>query len=118
MEPIPDNRLLIINNSSKVICFDYEVDTVLDVPSVNKKEYFIRVRLNPGDSTRVEKVNNKDQWVWDVSQGKDSTLSIFVFDYEQVLATNWDSLRANKAYRRLDYKLKDLNRNNWTVIVK
>ncbi|NOT74232.1 MAG: hypothetical protein HOP08_04830 [Cyclobacteriaceae bacterium] len=118
LEPTPDDRLLIINRSGKVICFDYEVDTVLHVPSINKKEFFIRERLDPGDSTRVEKVNNKDQWVWDVSHGKDSTLSIFIFDYEQVLKTDWDTLRANGRYKRLDYKLSDLNKNNWTVIVK
>lgn len=117
-EPAYDDRLLIINNSNKVICFDYELDTILEVPSINKKEFFIRERLNPGDSIRIESQGSTDRWTWDVSHAKGSTLSIFVFDYEQVLVTDWDTLRTNKTYRRLDYKLSDLNENNWTVIVK
>lgn len=113
-----DGRLKIVNQSDKVICFDHEVDTIPDVPSINKKEYFIRQRIEPGDTNRVVLPGSYTKWISEVSSGKDSTLSIFVFDYEQVLNNNWDSLRLNNKYKRLDYKLKELNKNNWTVIVK
>lgn len=118
MEPPYDKRLLIVNKSNKVICFDYELDTILDVPSINGKEFFIGERINPGDSNRIESQGSWDHWVWEVSHGKDSTLSIFVFDFEQVLVTDWDTLRSNKKYERMDFKLTDLNKINWTVIVK
>lgn len=118
MEPHYDDRLVIVNKSSKTICVDYEMDTILYTPSLNKKEFFIRERINPEDSNRIESQGSRDQWVFDVSHGKDSTLSIFVFDYEQVLVTDWDTLRTNKKYKRLDYKLTDLNKINWTVIVQ
>jgi hypothetical protein len=113
-----DGRLKIINHSDKVICFDHEVDTILDVPSINKKEFFIRQRIEPGDTNRVVLPGSETKWIMEVSNGKDSTLSIFVFDYESVLKNDWDTLRMNKKYRRLDYKLEDLNKNNWTVIVE
>ena len=113
-----DGRLHIINNSNKTICFDHEVDTVLDVPSVAKKEYFLGKRLNPGDTTNVVLPGSTKQWIWEVESGKDSTLSIYVFDYEQVKNENWDTLRKNKNYQRLDYSLSELKKNNWTVIVE
>jgi len=118
MESSYDNRLIIINNSNKVICFDHELDTTLEVPSVNKKEYFIRERIEPGDSTRVEISGSWTQWIREVSAAKDSTLSVFVFDYGQVITSDWDSLRSRRMYRRLDYTLEDLNKHNWRVIVK
>jgi hypothetical protein len=113
-----DGRLKIVNQSDKVICFDHAVDTILDVPSINKKEFFIRQRIEPGDSTNVDLFGSKTKWITEVSSGKDSTLSIFVFDYDQVLKNDWDSLRMNRKYKRLDYKLNDLIKNNWTVIVE
>jgi len=33
---------------------------------------------------------------FDVSHSKDSSLTIFVFDYKQVLVTDWDTLKTNK----------------------
>jgi hypothetical protein len=113
-----DGRLTIVNQSDRVICFDHEVDTILDVPSISKKEYFIRERIEPGDTNRVVLPGSSTKWIMEVSSGKDSTLSIFVFDYDQVLNNDWDTLRANKKYKRLDYKLNALNKNNWTVIVE
>ena len=118
MESDYDDRLTIINRSSNAICFDYELDTTLEVPSVNRKEYFINVRIDPGDSTTVEVSGSVTQWIAEVSGARDSTLSIFVFDYDQVLKSDWDSLRSYGMYRRLDYRLEDLNRNNWRVIVE
>ncbi len=113
-----DGRLKIVNQSDKVICFDHEVDTILDVPSINKKEFFINERIEPGDTANVVLSGSSTKWIMKVSSGKDSTLSIFVFDYNQVLTNDWNTLRMNKKYKRLDYKLDDLNRNNWTVIVE
>jgi|GEM_PF-2879955 len=113
-----NGRLKIINKSDKVICFDHKSDTVLDVPSINKKEYFLRTRINPGDTTNVVLPGGTERWVWEVTSGIDSTLSVFIFDYEQVLENNWDSLRKNKYYQRLDYPLSELNKNDWTVIVE
>lgn len=113
-----DRRLKIINQSDKAICFDYEVDTFLDMPSINKKEYFISARIEPGDTNRVILPGSSTKWIMEVSSSKDSTLSIFVFDYDQVLNNNWDTLRIRKKYKRLDYKLDELNKNNWTVIIE
>ncbi len=113
-----DGRLKIVNQSDKVICFDHAVDTILDVTSINKKEYFIQERIEPGDTSEVVLHGSSTKWITKVSSGKDSTLSIFIFDYNQVLNSDWDSLRMNKKYKRLDYKLSDLNKNNWTVIVE
>ncbi|MEQ9308048.1 MAG: hypothetical protein RLN90_01235 [Balneolaceae bacterium] len=113
-----DGRLQIINKSDRVICFDHEVDTILDIPSINKKDYFIRTRINPGDTTNVVLPGSTKQWIWEVASGKDSTLSIYVFDYEQVLKNDWDSLRKSKNYIRYDFPLTELMENNWTVQVE
>ncbi|WKZ58136.1 MAG: hypothetical protein QY309_09670 [Cyclobacteriaceae bacterium] len=113
-----DGRLKIVNQSDKVICFDHAVDTILDVPSINKKEYFIQERIEPGDTSEVVLKGSSTKWIMKVSSSKDSTLSIFIFNYDQVLINDWDSLRINKRYKRLDYKLNDLNKNNCIVIVE
>ena len=118
LESSYDDRLLIINNSNRVICFEYELDGIPEVPSVNKKQYYINNRIEPGDSTSVEKSGSWTQWIREVSNARDSTLSVFVFDYGQVMTSDWDSLRSNGMYRRLDFTLEDLNRNNWRVIVE
>lgn len=115
---VHDDRLRIVNQLDKVICFDYEVDTILDVPSINKKDYFIGKRMEPGDTTRVLWEGMRTGWIYYVSKGQDSTLSIFVFDYEEVLKNDWDSLRTKRKYKRLDYTLNKLNKINWTVIVE
>jgi len=115
---VHDDRLKIVNRSNKAICFDDAIDTIPVVPSINKKEYFIAKRLEPGDTTNVIWEGMREGWIYYVSSAKDSTLSIFVFDYEEVLNNNWDSLRKNRKYKRFDYRLSELNKSDWTVVVE
>jgi hypothetical protein len=94
------------------------MDTILTVPSVNKKEYFLDTKINSGDSQNVLIPGSKKQWLYDIQKGKDSTLSIFVFRYNDVKASNWDSLRLGHIYHRFDYRLKKLEDNNWRVEIR
>jgi hypothetical protein len=114
-----DGRLNLTNNSNKAICFDYNIDTVLDVPSVNKKEYFLRERILTGETKRVVLPGSTEQWLREIRKKKDLTLSLFIFDYELTLKSNWDTLRKNNLYlKRLDLTLEELNRLNWTIEIK
>jgi len=111
-----DVSLQIINNSNKVICFDYDIDTILDVPSINGKEYFLRERIEIGETKNVV---IREPWKDKILKSKDSTLTIFIFDYEKVLSSDWDSIRVNNRYReRLTFSLEKLEQLDWKVEYK
>ena len=114
-----DSRLNITNKTDKQICFDYELDTILDVPSPNTKDYFVNNSLSPNETRAITLPGSTDMWIRELKQSKDTTLSFFIFDYKTVLNSDWDSLRKNKVYiQRLDFKLKDLEKIDWKIEIK
>lgn len=114
-----DGRLEIINKTDETIVFEYDNDTVLEVPSVNKKEYFLSNKIEPGDTNRVVLMGSTQAWPWFVAEKPDSTLRIYVFNHDLVVNSDWDSLRANKLYKkRLDYNLDDLNSMDWKITIE
>lgn len=74
-----DDRLRIVNRTPEAICFNYETDTILTIPSTNKKEYFLGTTIKSGDSQNVLIPGAKRQWLHEIQNCEDSTLSIFVF---------------------------------------
>ena len=113
-----DDRLVIVNKLNTPICFDFASDTVLPFPSINEKEYFMSVKISEGDSQNIVIPGSQKQWTFEALKSKDSTLSIFVFNYDTVLNNNWDSLILRKAYKRIDTKLSDLEKLGWRVVVE
>lgn len=89
------------------------------MPSVHKKEYILRERILTGETKRVVLPGSAEQWLREIRKSKDLTLSLFIFDYELTLKSNWDTLRKNNLYlKRLDLTLEELNRLNWTIEIK
>jgi len=114
-----DSRLTITNKTDYQICFDYDLDTILDVPSQTKKIYFVNNSLAPNESRAMTLPGSTDMWIRKLNQSKDTTLSFFIFDYKTVLNSDWDSLRKNNGYiQRLDFKLKDLEKLDWKIEIK
>jgi hypothetical protein len=113
-----DSRLKISNNSDKTICYEYDLDTVLDVATQYKKEYLLSNSIMPNETRSVTLPGSTDMWIRRVMSSVDTTLSIFIFDYETVNSSNWDSLRHNNLYeQRLDFKLYELEKMEWNIFV-
>lgn len=114
-----DSRLTITNLTDNQICFDYDIDTILDIPSQNQKIYFVNNSLSPNETRAITLPGSTDMWIRKLNQSKDTTLSFFIFDYKTVLNSDWDSLRKNNGYiQRLDFKLKDLEKIDWKIEIK
>ena len=114
-----DSRLTITNKTDNQICFDYDLDTILDVLSQNQKIYFVNNSLAPNETRPITLPGSTDMWIRKLNQSKDTTLSFFIFDYKTVLNSDWDSLRKNNGYiQRLDFKLKDLEKIDWKIEIK
>jgi len=114
-----DSRLTITNMTNNQICFDYNLDTILDVQSQNQKIYFVNNSLSPNETRAITLPGSTDMWIRKLNQSKDTTLSFFIFDYKTVLNSDWDSLRKNNGYiQRLDFKLKDLEKIDWKIEIK
>ena len=114
-----DSRLTITNLTDNQICFDYDLDTILDVLSQNQKIYFVNNSLAPNETRPITLPGSTDMWLRELNQSKDTTLSLFIFDYKTVLNSDWDSLRKNNGYiQRLDFKLKDLEKIDWKIEIK
>ncbi len=114
-----DRRLTITNKTDNQICFDYDLDTILDVPSQTKKTYFVNNSLAPNETRAITLPGSTDMWFRKLNQSKDTTLSLFIFDYKTVLNSDWDSLRKNNGYiQRLDLKINDVEKLEWKIEIK
>ena len=114
-----DNRLTITNKTDKPICYDYDLDTILDVPSTNRKDYFLNNSIQPNETKSISMPGSTDMWIRKIYQSKGTTMSFYIFDYETVLHSDWDSLRLNNGYiERLDFKLDELERYDWKIEIK
>ncbi len=115
-----DNRLTIINNSNKKICFDFDKDTILTIPALGKKEFYMSsYMINPNESNQVSMPGSTKYWDYYINSSKNKKLNLFIFDYDSVVNCNWDSLRKNKRFiKRLEITKAQLDSNNWIVNYK
>ncbi|RKD85039.1 hypothetical protein [Mangrovibacterium diazotrophicum] len=114
-----DNRLVIANKTDKPICYDYDLDTILDVSSTNRKDYILNNSIQPNETRSISIPGSTDMWIRKIYQSKDTTMSFYIFDYETVLLSDWDSLRLNNGYvKRLDYELVELEKIDWKIEIK
>jgi len=112
-----DRRYKINNKTSKAICFIVTTDTVLNKLSINKKEYYLKHKVLP-DSTKYYYLNGSvKEWDLRINKSKNKTLNTYVFDYEEVKRSNWDSLRFKKQYVRYQFTKKELDSMEWKVII-
>jgi hypothetical protein len=106
---INNQKLLIINHSSKPFYYLLLTDTTLSKDS----QLFM---INPNDSAFPNFVfGGNGAWKYKInSDSKDSTLHIFILN----LGYLNDSIIKNRKYKRLNFQVKDLNSLNWRLNIR
>jgi hypothetical protein len=106
-----DTQLLMVNNTDNIIYYYILPDTNLYVG-----KNISNFNIHPHDSIRPRiLIGGNGVWTyWINHESKDSTLHIFIFSKN--IITN--QIIKEKDFRRLDYKVKDLNNLNWNVTIK
>jgi hypothetical protein len=111
-----DIRLRVINKTSAPIALQIFHDSLPTYPSLNKREYYLRAALSPGDSTGVQQMGD---WVGYINTTPNKKLNLCVFYYRDVLnCPNIDSLIAHKRYAMKKVALPELQRKKWRVLIE
>jgi len=105
-----DNRKLQLINKSKN---DYFYRLLTDTNDLKKGLYIEKIPAH--DSVRPLFARGGDgAWEYQINTySPDSTLNLYLFDQ----STLTDELVKHRKFRRLTYKIGDLNRLNWKLII-
>ena len=111
---LTDLKLSLVNNTNKAIYFQLSYDTII----TNDKEYLESSNIFPAESVRPHFARGgKGAWEYHISdKSKDSTLHIFFFMSDTVKHYGWDDGISKGKYKRMDFKVKDLDSLEWTVV--
>ena len=114
-----DNRLKIENNSPNPICYEIQTDSILKIPSVNDKGFYLDQKIMPGKTRTYYKAGKTRVWEDFIAKSESKMLYVFFFNYDTVKKNNWDTLRKYRKYLRMEYfSIDDLIRNNWRIKYK
>src|SRR6187402_276361 len=104
-----NHRLLLINNTDK----EYEYRLLSDTTDLKEGLYIYTI--NEQDSARPLFVRGGDgAWAYTINnQSPDSTLNIYLFDKKEITS----NIIKQHDYKRLRYKVKDLERLKWRVTI-
>jgi hypothetical protein len=104
---INNQKLLLINNTSNQLYF-----RLLTHTDLNKEMQLYKVA--PHDTVRPNFVRGGEgAWEYKIyKESKDSTLYIFIFTTDSIT----DDIIKNQRFKRLDYKVKDLEALNWIIV--
>lgn len=104
---INNQKLLLINKTSNTIYYELLTDTVLD------KELQL-YKVSAYDSVRPNFVmGGEGAWEYSINHdSKDSTLHIFIFTSDKIT----DNIINNQEFKRLDYKVKNLDALKWIIV--
>ena len=106
---INNHKLLLVNKTSNPIYYELLVDRVLPKEiQLYKASAYDTVRRNfvrGGKGAWEYKINN---------DSSDSTLHIFIFKTDKIT----DDIINNHQFKRLDYKIKDLETLKWTIVLE
>lgn len=114
-----DDRLKIVNKTNYEFSLNYNLkDTIPEYPSVNHTEYYSENLVNVGDTVSV----SEEQWkTWPSVIGNSRTKKLNLFIYSNDSLKKYkeiDILIKRKIYKRLEYSVSELEKKNWTVVVK
>ncbi len=104
---INNQKLLLVNKTSNTIYYRLLTDTVL-----NKELQLYRASAN--DTVRPNFVTGgKGAWEYAINKrSSDSTLHIFICTTDKIT----DDIINNQEFKRLDYKVKDLEALKWIIV--
>jgi hypothetical protein len=111
-----DTRLVIDNRSSATISLQDCPTGLPAYPNLNKKEYYLRAALSPGDSTGLRP---EGDWETYINSMPNKKLNLCLFDYKTLLQyDNIDSLIAHHAYVMKRVGMPELTKTKWRVVIK
>lgn len=116
MEPVGDQRLLIVNNTTSNISFHYDSDTIPEFPSANHTDIYLRDLLEIGDSIHLGTYNRKP-WPEVIEASKNGKLNLFIYKIDSLKKYGIDTIIKRKIYTRLEYSKEELEKQRWIVIV-
>lgn len=108
-------KLMLRNEMNEGIYYHYQDGPVLNsflVPSLYERPNFF-VRVN----SVVEVPNDRD-WRTFISGTYGERVYIFVFKSSILKDNSWEEAVEKKMYAVYDYNIIELERNNWTIILK
>ena len=103
-----NEKLRLVNETKDTIYYDLILDTLLE-----RGQYLYKAP--PFDTVWPNFVMGRGDGVWEYkinNESKDSTLHIFILNSNSVS----NSVIKNHKYKRLDLKIKDLDRLKWIVV--
>ena len=106
---IDSKKLQLVNQSNETLFYKLQVDTFLE----NKAFLY---KITPNETIYPLFVRGS-KGAWDrkiKNDSKDSSLHIFIFKTEKIN----DSIIKNRDYKRLDFRVKDLDSLKWRVEIK
>jgi hypothetical protein len=111
---ITNFKLMLFNNTDKIVYFQLSYDTII----TNNKEYLENSKIFPDDSIRPHFARGgKGAWEYHINdKSKDSTLRIFFFMSDTVRYYGWDNVINKGKFKRMDFKVKDLDSMDWAVV--
>lgn len=104
---INNQKLLLVNKTSNTIYYRLLTDTV-----INKELQLYKASAY--DTVRPNFVmGGKGAWEYAINKrSSDSTLHIFIFTTDKIT----DDVINNQEFKRLDYKVKDLEALKWIIV--
>lgn len=106
---INNQKLLLVNKTSNTIYYELKTDTVL---SKDMQLY----KVSAYDSVKPNFVmGGEGAWEYSINHdSKDSTLHIFIFTTEKIT----DDIINNQEFKRIDYKVKELEALKWIIVLE
>lgn len=111
-----DNRLTVKNNSEQVITVDFSEDTLMEKRSNDNIVYFVRDKIEQGETMRKTMPGSENGWPFLVQRSKNNRLNIFFIEVDTLVKYNdWDYIKANRLYIRKEYTLEELEKGDWVI---
>ncbi len=111
---LTDLKLSLVNNTNKTIYYHLSYDTII----TNNKEYLESSNIFPAESVNPHFARgSRGGWEYGINNiSKDSTLRIFFFMSDTIEHYGWDDVINKGKFKRMDYKVKDLDSLGWLVV--
>lgn len=121
-----DDRVLIINKTNKSLYYVLASKDSLNniyyntLSTDNQDDYSYHVKTIDSNLKSVEAIlGAKNEWEKVVLYGDSQKLYIFIFNLDTLNKYNWRSIVEKEMYyKRISYRLEELKKNNWEILIR
>lgn len=113
-----DARLKLTNGLSYDIVAEGFSDTIPDVKETYSTNYYLINIAKPKQVVILGKEGKSRAWDKVIERSKNNKLNVCVFSADSLKKYgDLDSLIRKKLYKRFEYSMEDLEKNDWEIIV-